>query len=135
MIVRRLLFFLAGAAALSASAGTVMVALAFALYALVEPYVGRSGAAAVVALASAIMIGLIGFVLASLAKPPKPKKKPESESVGERITDFVRSKPVTSIGAAVVVGVLAIRHPKYFGAAIRAFVEGDDPPLTRRGKR
>ena len=58
MIFRRLLFLLASAVALAVSAGIVVVALAFALYALVTPYVGPAGGAALVALAAAILIGL-----------------------------------------------------------------------------
>ena len=73
MIFRRLLFFLAGATALAVSAGIVVVALAFALYALATPYVGRAGGAAIVALAAALLIGLIGFALTRQARP-RPRK-------------------------------------------------------------
>ena len=132
MIVRRLLFFLAGAAALSVSAGIVMVALAYALYALVKPALGPAGASAVVAFAAAVTIGLIGLVLTSLAQPPK-KKQHEPENVAERVTDFIRSKPVVAIGAAIAAGLLAVRNPGYLGAALRSFLEGEPPP--KRGRR
>lgn len=126
MILRRVLFYLAGATALAVSAGVIVVALAYALYAVAQPYVGPAGAAGVVAAAAAVLIALIGLVLTSAARPPKRPKDPES--VGDRIADFVRSKPVMAIVGSVVVGLLAVRNPKYLGEMLRAFVEGSDPP-------
>jgi hypothetical protein len=46
----------------------------------------------------------------------------------ERGLDLVREKPVVAVSAALAAGFLAIRNPKYLGAAIRAFVEGRPPP-------
>ena len=130
MILRRLLYFMAGATALSVSAGVIVVALAYGLFALVKPYVGAAGASGVVAAAAALLIGLIGLILANLARPPKPpKRKPdEPESVVDRIVDFVRNRPVTAVGAALVAGLLAVRNPSYLGLALRTFVEGRQPP-------
>jgi hypothetical protein len=125
---------MAGATALSVSAGVIVVALAYGLFALVKPYVGAAGASGVVAAAAAVLIGLIGLILANLAKPPKPpKRKPdEPESVVDRIVDFVRTRPVTAVGAALVAGLLAVRNPGYLGLALRTFVEGRDPPKKPR---
>ena len=131
MIFRRLLFLLAGATALAVSAGIVVAALAFALYALATPYVGRAGAAAIVALAAAILIALIGFLLTRQGKP-KPKKPGEGDTITDRIFDFVKAKPVTSIAGAVAAGILAVRNPGYLGSLIRAFVEDRENPRGRR---
>ncbi len=131
MIFRRLLFLLAGATALAVSAGIVVVALAFALYALATPYVGRAGAAAIVALAAALLIGLIGFLLTRQGRPP-PRKAGEPETITDRIFDFVRAKPVTAIAGAIAAGILAVRNPGYLGTLIRAFMEGRDRPRGRR---
>jgi membrane associated rhomboid family serine protease len=130
VILRRLLYFLTGAAALSVSAGVVVVALAYALYALVKPAVGPAGASGIVAGAAAVLIGLIGLVLTNMARPPK-KKPGEPESIVDRIVDFVRSKPVTSLGAAIAAGILAVRNPGYLGMALRSFVEGRQPPRKK----
>src|SRR5690348_2635257 len=73
VILRRILLALAGITALSVSAGVIVVALAYALYALVKPEIGPAGGAAVVAAAAAILIGLIGLMLTLMARPPKPK--------------------------------------------------------------
>jgi len=133
VILRRLLYFLAGATALSVSAGVIVVALSYGLFALVKPYVGAAGASGVVAGAAAVLIGLIGLVLTIMAKPPK-KKADEPESLVDRIVDFVRSKPVTSLGAAIAAGILAVRNPGYLGMALRSFVEAGQPPKKKRGR-
>lgn len=127
MIFRRVLLLLAAAATLAVSAGVCVVALAFALYALVKPYVGQAGAAGVVALAAAILIGLVGAVLASQGRARKAKT-PEPRSFIDRIAQFVRDKPATAIAAAAAAGLMAVRNPEYLGSALRAFIEGRNPP-------
>jgi hypothetical protein len=128
VILRRILFFMASATALAVAAGVIVVALAYALFALVKPEIGPAGAAAVVAGAAALLIGLIGLALGMAARPPKRRKGREPENVVERIADFVRDKPVTAIAAAIAAGLMAVRNPKYLGATIRAFMEGRDAP-------
>lgn len=134
MIFRRLLFLLTGASALAVSAGIVVVALAFALYALATPYVGRAGAAGIVAVAAALLIGIIGFVLAQQGKPPKAKPG-EPDTITDRIFDFVKAKPVTSLVGAVAAGILAVRNPGYLGSMLRAFLEGRENPARGRRRR
>jgi len=128
VILRRIILFLASAAALATAAGVIVVALAYALYALVKPSLGPAGGAAVVAGAAALLIGLLGLVMAMAARGPRRRRNREPETIAERITDFVRDKPVTAIVASVVTGLMAVRNPKYLGAAFRAFVEGRDWP-------
>lgn len=129
MILRRILLFLASATALAVSAGVIVVALAYALYALVKPTVGAAGGAAIVAAAAAVLIGVIGFGLAMAARPKRRKARDaRGDSPIDRVVDFVREKPVTSIAAAIAVGLMAVRNPGYLGAAIRAFVEGRERP-------
>jgi len=131
VIVRRLLFMLAGASALAVSAGVIVVALAYALFALVKPYVGPAGGAAVVAGSAALLIGLIGLMLSMAARPPR-RKPSEDGNIVERLMDFVKDKPITAIGGAIAAGVLAVRNPGYLGSVIRSFVEGRDAPKRRR---
>ncbi len=128
---RRILLALAAAAAFAASAAVCVVALAFALYAGVEPYLGRAGASGVVAGTAALFILFLALMLSGAARArPKPKtgKGATAENLVERAMDFIRDKPVVAIAAAIGVGILAVRNPQYFGAAIRAFVEGRTPP-------
>jgi hypothetical protein len=127
VIVRRILFFLAGATALAVSAGVIVVALAYALFAAVKPYVGAAGGAAVVAGAAALLIGLIGFSL-TMAARPKKRKPTEPQSMTQRVTDFIKDKPVVAIAGAIAAGLMAVRNPRYLGSVIRAFVEGRETP-------
>jgi hypothetical protein len=109
--------------ALAVSAGVVVVALAYALFALVRPYVGPAGGAAIVALAAAILIALLGLMLGAMARPPK-RKVEEPESLIDRVVEFVRARPVTAVAGALAAGLMAVRNPRYLGAVLRAFVEG-----------
>lgn len=127
----RILFYLASTTAFSVSAGVFVVALAFALYAAVKPYVGAAGGAAVVAGAAALLIALIGLILATAGRPPK-RKPSEPQSLVERVVEFVRDKPVVAIAGAVAAGLMAVSNPRYLGAVIRAFTEGVEPPSRKR---
>ena len=131
-MLRRLLLGLVAAAALATSASVVVVALAFALYALVEPSVGRAGAAAIVAGGAAVLIALLGIVIGAAARSRRPKARPPvAGSVAERIFNFVREKPLMAVSAAVGAGFMAVRNPNYVGAAIRAFLDGRPPPKRK----
>ncbi|MBV9993653.1 MAG: hypothetical protein JO127_00440 [Caulobacteraceae bacterium] len=130
MNLRRLLLVLASITALAVSAGVIVVALAFALYAGVKPYVGQAGGAAVVAAAAALLIAVLGLVVGAAAKPKRRKSEPEG--LIERVTEFVREKPILSAAGALAAGLLAITNPRYLGAMARSFVEGREPPPRRR---
>ncbi|MGI8841530.1 MAG: hypothetical protein ACR2F8_12230 [Caulobacteraceae bacterium] len=128
-MLRRLFLALAAAAAFAASAAVCVVAIAFALYALIEPHVGRAGAAAIVAAAAALVIALGGLFIGAAAR--RRRDRQPAAAVGgaaERILRFVRDKPVVAISAALGAGFLAIRNPRYLGAAVRAFFEGREIP-------
>ncbi|MEO8811852.1 MAG: hypothetical protein ABI376_02930 [Caulobacteraceae bacterium] len=128
MILRRLMMALAAAAAFAASAAVLVVALAFALYAWIEPWLGRAGAAAIVALVAALLIAATALfmVMATRRKHPAPVEA-MAGNVAERVFAFVRQKPVMAISAALGAGFLAVRNPRYLGSAVRAFLEGRRP--------
>jgi hypothetical protein len=127
VIFRRITLALAAAAALAASAAVFVVALAFALYALVIPYVGPAGAAAVVAGSTGLLIAL-GALAMTMGGRPKRKAPPSTaEGIFERGLEFVRENPALAITAAIGAGFMAIRNPQYLGNALRAFVEGSNP--------
>jgi hypothetical protein len=124
---RRILFALAATMALAVSAGVFVVALAYGLFALVKPYVGSAGAAGIVAGAAALFIAIIAMILSGMGRPPK-KKPSEPQTFVERATEFIRDKPVLAVAAALAAGLLAVRNPRYLGAALRSFIEGREPP-------
>jgi chromate transport protein ChrA len=132
VILRRLIMGLAAAAAFAASAAVMVVALAFALYALAEPYVGRAGAAGLVAGAAALTIALCAIAFLASVRRRRPRAEAVAGNLLERIAGFVREKPVTSVAAALGAGFLAVANPRYLGAAVRSFVEGRPPPKRRR---
>jgi hypothetical protein len=132
VILRRVLFFMAGASAMATSAGVVVVALAFALFAAVRPLIGPAWAAAAVAGAAALMILVIGLSLASLGRPQR-RSLPQGEGLVERAIELLKEKPLTAAAGAVAAGILAVRNPAYLGALARAFVEGREP-RRRRGR-
>lgn len=131
LILGRVGVALAAAAILATSAAIFVVALAFALYALVRPAVGPAGAAAVVAGAAALLVLLMG-VAAALAARAKPARiTPRGKDSVERIINFFKDTPITAVAAALAAGVLAVRNPKYLGAAVRSFLEGEAPRRRR----
>ena len=126
MIFRRVLLALMAAATFSAAAAVIVVALAFALYALVEPSLGRAGAAATVALATAILIAIGGMIMALAGRAGRKKAAATlSGGILERAIAFVREKPIVSASAAIGAGLMAVRNPKYLGEALRAFFNND----------
>lgn len=132
-VLGRVSLGLAAAAVLATSAAVFVVALAFALFALVRPDLGPAGAAAVVAAAAALLALAIGLILLVIPRPKPPKIEPRGKDVLDRITNFVRDAPIAAVVGAVAVGFLAIRNPGYLGAAIRSFLEGGGAP--RRSSR
>ncbi len=129
MIFRRLLLALTALAAFAAGSAVLVVALAFALYALVEPKLGRAGAAAAVAATTTATMILSGLVLgAASRRRPSRAAVATAGSVLERAFDFVKRKPVVAASAAIGVGLMAVRNPKYLGEALRAFFDGKTPP-------
>jgi hypothetical protein len=131
LVLRQVGLGLVGAAVLATSTAIFLAALAFALFALVRPQLGPAGAAAVVAGAAAAIVFVVGAALALGGRPKTPKLIPKGKDPLARIGNFLKEKPVTAIAAAIGVGFLAIRNPKYLGVAARAFLEGRQPPNVR----
>jgi hypothetical protein len=133
MIFRRLLMGFVAITAISTAAGVVVVALAFTLYALVQPYIGNAGASATVAGAFALLAIILGFVAmprrrhrrGNAANPASP------EGVASDLMDLVRDKPVASAGIAVAAGIMAMRNPRVIGEIARAFFQSRRNPRAR----
>jgi hypothetical protein len=82
-----------------------------------------------VAVSAAVLCLILAMMLMRAVRPkPKPKAPARPEGFVERAIDFIQDKPIIAIAAAVGAGILAIRNPHYFGAAIRAFVDPRNPP-------
>lgn len=113
--------------AIATAASVVVVALAFALFALVQPMLGDAGASAVVAGAFALVAAIIGFS----AMPRRRRRRPGTGSpagVAEDLMDLVRDKPVASAGVALAAAIMAMRNPRVIGEIARAFFQSRRPP-------
>jgi hypothetical protein len=118
LIVTRLLMGFVAIAAISASVVVAIFAAAFALFALVQPYVGSAGGGAVVA----GVFALIALIVGLIAMPRRRRRRGEGPSgVAEDLMDLVRDKPLASAGVALAAGIMAMRNPRVIGEVIRAF--------------
>lgn len=110
-------------AAFSAAAAVAVVASAFAVYALLEPHLGRAGAAG--ALAGGLVLIMV-FMAMFLALTGRKSSKAQAVPTGlvERGIAFIRQKPIMAASAAIGAGAMAVRNPKYLGEVLRAFIDG-----------
>lgn len=133
LLIRRLALGVTALAVLATSAGVAVVALAFTLYALVRPYVGPAGAGAIVCGAAFLMLLIAAVALAMAARPRRPTlAKSDVRDPGRRILTLMREKPITTIAAALGMGLMAVRNPGYIGAALRSFLEGEPRKRSHR---
>lgn len=122
-MLERILMAAAAAAAIATAAAVGVVALALALYALVEPFLGPAGAAAVVAAVAALAILLAGLLVARKASARRAVAMAEPEAgLAETLMALVRKRPIMSAGAAVGAGAFALLNPRLVAALVRAFM-------------
>jgi len=136
LIVERTLAALATAAAIVAAVSVAIVAAFFALFALVEPTVGKAGAGAVVAGAAAVLATLIAFVAARKMEGDKRRSQDAQAAsmasggqadMAHLILNVIKDRPLLSAGAAVAVGVYALRNPALISAVVRGFMDSRKP--------
>lgn len=115
-MIARILALAAAIGAMIGAAGAIVVALAFALYAVLKDLITPAGASACVALALAILCGIGVLVAVSKAKGPK---RDQRNNVGgsplDRFIDFAKERPIAASAAAVGAGLLALRSPGLAG--------------------
>lgn len=131
MIFEKTLMTLAAAAAIAAAAAVGVFAAAFALYAVVETWLGPAGAAAVVAAVAALIVAIAGLIAARKAEqrqPPRAGAAPEPFSFAEKVVDIVKDRPLLSIGAGLAAGIFALKNPTLTAAVFKAFMEPRQPP-------
>lgn len=134
-MIKRVLAAAAAAGAALGLAGSAVVALCFAIYALLKPYVTPAGASAVVALICAVAAGVGFLILTRRAKggPAKrdvSKHRPEAAGGGlsvDRLIDLARERPVAAAAAAVAAGLVALRNPALVGVVTRMFLDPKRP--------
>ena len=106
-MIQRIVTLTAAVAAIAAAAGVCVVALAYALFALVREWLTPAGSAAVVALVFAVIAVIIALIALGRTRP---KPKPEASPV-ERLVELARRKPLIAAAAVIGGSFLAIRNP------------------------
>jgi hypothetical protein len=127
ILLRKLLFGLIAGVALAVATGVLVVAAAYALFALVREPLGAAGAAGVVCLAAAVLIGLVGLVFALLAQPAKRPKAGEEPDLLQRLMGLARERPIVSTGALIGAITVALRNPALAAIVVKAFLDPKKP--------
>ena len=127
---------LAGAAALGAmvaAGGAIVVALSFALYALLKDQITPAGASACVALALAVIAGVGVLIMSGKAKGPKAHKRADTAGTTlDRFMDFAREHPVAAAASAIGAGLVALRSPGLAGTLAAMLLGGRPKPAKAR---
>ena len=140
MIVERTLLAIATAAAVIAAVIIAMVAAFFTLFALVQPQLGDAGASAVVAAMAASVAAIIALIAARGLSGPRmdsgrpgdggPRSEPppvDPDMVGV-VFNVIRERPILAAGAAIAVGVYALRNPALVTALVKGFMDTGKKP-------
>lgn len=100
-------------AAVFAAVAAAVVAAAFAFYALLEPALGRPGAAALVALICALIAAVAALLMTrGLGGRRRAGEAAEADQdIFERVISLARAKPALAVGAALAAGLIAFRNP------------------------
>ncbi|MBE7216987.1 MAG: hypothetical protein INR64_00795 [Caulobacteraceae bacterium] len=134
-MIARILALAAAVGAMIGAAGAIVVALSFALYALLKGVVTPAGASACVALALAVLCGIAVVITVSKAKGPKrDRRDARGGSPIDRFIDFAQDRPIAAAAAAIGAGLLALRSPGLAGT-LGAMVLGGGGGDAKRGKR
>ncbi|MBV9510716.1 MAG: hypothetical protein JO303_10590 [Caulobacteraceae bacterium] len=135
MIIRRALCFIAALAATAGASFVVVFALAFGVYALLEPHLGPAGSAGCMVLGFAVLLGLAALIAALQLKPPRRGRRDregQAQGLAERLIAMIKDKPYAAAGVAAAIGLLATRNPRLIGSAVRAFLDGWDDRGRKR---
>ncbi len=131
-MIRRIFALIVALAAMATAAGVIVVAAAYALFALVRDALGPAGAAAVVCAAAGVLILLLALVAYSQFKhKPARRAAPGAKSgLAERVAEAVRERPAAAAGVAAAAGLLAWRNPQIASLLLHLF-----DPAAKRGRR
>jgi hypothetical protein len=131
-LIRRIFALIVALTAMATAAGVIVVAAAYALFALVRDSLGPAGAAAVVCAAAAVLILLLALVAyAQFRHKPAKRAAPGAKSgLAERVAEAVRERPAAAAGVAAAAGLLAWRNPQIASILLHLF-----DPAAKRGRR
>lgn len=122
-MIKKAVVIAAAVASVAAAAGVIVVALSYALFAFARESLTPAASAAVVALAFAVILGLVGLILLLKSHVVRPKHEP---TLVEKATEFVREKPLIALVGVLGASFLAVRNP----ALVMTLVAGMMAPKT-----
>lgn len=125
-MIKRILTLAAAFAAMAAAAGVCVVALAYALYAIAREYLTPAGASAVVAVAAALVIGLLAFFVVRKTTKTSLRQAAGAEepTLTARLIELAREKPIVAGIGAVAAALVIARNPRIVTTIISAAVAG-----------
>jgi MFS family permease len=136
VILQRLLLAAGAAAATVAAAAIAMAALSFALFALLRPYVGPAGAAAIVAAVYALffVIGalIVGRAARGLGRRDRRAAQRDASRLVDRLAEAANDRPLVAAGVALALGVVLLRSPKSLAAVVSGVFDSLTGRTTRR---
>ena len=122
MIFERTLKMAAAAGAIAAGVLVAVGCAAYALFVVLQEHIGAAGAAALV---SALFLGFSALVALFATQKPPPAAAPAAGAetgfppfdlaglgLAEKISDLVQDRPLVAAGAAVAIGLVAVRNPE-----------------------
>ncbi len=122
MIFERTLKMAAAAGAIAAGVLVAVGCAAYALFVFLQEHIGAAGAAALV---SALFLGFSALVALFATQKPPPAAAPAAGAetgfppfdlaglgLAEKISDLVQDRPLVAAGAAVAIGLVAVRNPE-----------------------
>jgi hypothetical protein len=131
LIIRKIVLALIAAAAVLAASGVMVVAAAYALFALARPDLGPAGAAGVVCAAAAVLIALVGLVAGLQARGVRRKlTRPGGGGILDQLLELARERPIVSTGALVAAAALAVRNPVALASVVKTLL-GQKRPKTK----
>ena len=132
MILGRTLTAVTALVILATATGLCIVAASAALFWLLEPLVGRAGAAALLAGVLALVVSVSVLVVAG--RGHSPRHRPDvSAAAGldfafvDRVIEMAKDRPLLSIGAALAAGLIIVRNPALVATIVAAFMERTKP--------
>jgi hypothetical protein len=130
LILGRTLAAVTAAVALATATVLCVAAAACALFWVLEPLVGRAGAAALLAGVLALIVALC--VLIAVSRPNHSSQHASQPghtdfAFVDRIIDMAKDRPILSIGAALAAGLIAIRNPALVATIVAAFMDRPKP--------
>lgn len=123
---------------MAAAAGVVVVALAYALYAIARDYLSPAGAAAVVAAAAAALIVILALMVTRKAAPQSLRRAAGSEepTLTTRLIELARERPIVAGAGAVAAALVIARNPRIVTTIMTAAIAGraarTEEPRKRR---